>query len=195
MGKGMKKTLTTIMVMVVMAGMILFLYRYISQRPDLMQKKPSEVETLLKKDLKLYYPATPKEVVRLLSDMWKVLYTDLKDKEVDALAQKMRELYDPEFIQKNPQDKYIKNLYSEIAIWRKDKRTISNYLFGDEKQNETSVKDGQKYATIYVSYTIAQKGKKYVRDCKFVLRKSKEEQWKILGWKFLDNTSGDKGKK
>jgi hypothetical protein len=179
-----KRTLTTIIVMAAVTGIIIILYSYISNRSNPTEKEASEVENLLNKDLELYYPATPKEVVKFLSDTWKVLYTDLEDKEVDALALKMRKLYDSEFLEKNPKDKYFKDLYSEIAEWRKEKRVVSNYLF-DKKQKETSKKDGRQYAVINVSYTITQKGK-FSKKCKFVLRKDTDDKWKILGWSFDD---------
>lgn len=186
MGKSKKRMVSTIITMAVVAVIILLLYFYLAFRMNLKEtsvKDLSEVETLLDKDLELYYPETPREVVKLYSNMMKTLYTDLKDDEVKALALRIRELYDPEFLGTKTEEDYLKDLYSEIAQWKEANRKISYYLLVNEELEKESVISGKEYAVVYVSYTIQEKGK-YSETWKFLLRLSEDDKWKILGWEY-----------
>jgi hypothetical protein len=116
--------------------------------------------------------------------MLKTLYSDLSDEEVDALAKKIRELYDSEFLENNPEAEYIKNLYSEISEWKKSDRRITNFILVKEELEKENEVDGVKYADVYVSFTIDEQGK-FSEVWRFLLRLSEEEKWKILGWEYV----------
>jgi len=116
--------------------------------------------------------------------MLQTLYSDLKDEEVEALALKIRELYDTEFLDNNPEADYLKNLYTEIAEWNEAKRKISYFFLVNEELEQESVIEGKKYAVVHVSYTIQEKGK-FSETWRFLLRLNEDERWKILGWDFV----------
>ncbi|MBH1942418.1 hypothetical protein I5677_16070 [Mobilitalea sibirica] len=186
MGKAKIRTATTIITMTIVAGIIVFVYFYWSNRTDPLKEASfeeiTEVEKLLNKDLTLFYPETPREVVKLYSAMFKELYSDIKDDETEALALKIRELYDKELLALNPKEEYLNNLYSEIASAKKAHRKISHYYLINKEEEAKTIKDGKEYATVSVSYTIQEKGK-ISETRKFILRRSDEGEWKILGWK------------
>jgi asparagine synthetase B (glutamine-hydrolysing) len=188
MGKAKRRTATTIVMMVITAIIILLLYFYWTNRTEPLKQasveKLSEVQKLLNKDLEKNYPETPREVVKLHSSMLKTLYTDLKDEDVKALALKIRELYDTEFLEKNPEAQYLQNTYSDIVQWKEKKRRITNYILVNEDLEQESEIDGKKYAVVYVSYTI-QENSKFTETWKYLLRLSEDNKWKILGWEFV----------
>lgn len=187
MRKAKRRTITTIITMTIAAILILMLYFYWSYRnpsKEASVKELTEVEKLLEKDLELYYPETPREVVKLYSNMMKTLYTGITDKEVEGIALKLRELYDTEFFDNNPETEYLKNLYSDIAEWKDNDRTITYFILKDEAMDQEGVIDGKEYAVVNASYTIQEKGK-YSEVWRFLLRKNDDKKWKILGWQLM----------
>lgn len=182
----LKKQISTIVVLLFIITIIaLLVYMEISRRSEAKKvaskEQLTEVEKLLERDLDVDYPETPREVVKYYSNILKGLYSGIKDEEIEGLANKILELYDEEFLQNNPESKYTKDLYSEIASWNKDERTITNYLLVNKDMEEKKTINGKKYATVYVSYTITGKGKTTEKR-KYLLRQSEDNQWKILGW-------------
>lgn len=188
MSKSKKRTITTVISMSIVAILILLLYFYWTNRTDPLNEASvenlSEVEQLLNKDLELYYPETPRELVKLYSSMMKVLYTEIDDTQTKALALKMRELCDTEFLDNNPEESYLNNLYTEIAAWKEKDRRITNFLLTDEDKNENNVIDGKEYATVYISYTFQEKSK-FSETWRYLTRKNEEGDWKILGWEYV----------
>ncbi len=187
MGKAKKKTSTTIGVMLIIAIIILLFYYYWSNRTtpiDTSSDHQSEVEKLISKDLELYYPETPKEVAKLYASMTKNIYGDLKDEEVKALALKVRELYDEKFLEENPEDAYLNDLYSDIAKWKDKKRTILSFVIVNEDMDEENEIDGVKYATKSVSFTI-QEDVRFAEIRELFLRQDENKKWKIFGWRYV----------
>lgn len=185
MGK-VKKRLATIftaaVLLIIIGGL---LYMDVAKRRNIKSQesaaKHAQALKLLDRDLDADYPETPREVAKYYSGITKALYSGLEDRDVEALAYKILELYDDEFLQNNPEDKYLKNLYSDIAAWNKEKRTITNYLLVNDELETKETVDNKEYATVYVSYIIMDKGKtSEVR--KYLLRKNDDGNWKILGW-------------
>lgn len=191
MGKGNRKTVSTIIMVIFMAVIIVLFYFYSSKRlgpsGETSTENLSDIERLLAKDLDQNYPETPREVVKLYSSMLKVLYTDITDDQVKALALKIRGLYDEEFLNNNPEEEYLKNLYSEIATWKDANRKIVNYLLVEDKGQKKEV-DGKQYADVYVSYTFDEKGK-FSEVWRFLLRRDENDKWKILGWTYSPEAS------
>ncbi|MBE5967763.1 MAG: hypothetical protein E7255_12495 [Lachnospiraceae bacterium] len=183
MRKSKQRTVVTILTMSLIAVMLIALYYYLTKQTKPVEKL-SEAEVLLSKDLKLYYPATPKEVVKLYSSILQTLYTDLEDDETKALALKIRELYDKELLEKNPEEDYLTNIYSEIIEWKKAKRTITDFSFVHEEDYVTDNIDGIEYTTVHVIYTFEEKTK-HLEEWRFLLRRDDENHWKILGWNYL----------
>lgn len=186
MNKSKKRTTSTIISMTVFAVVALMLYYYWINRTEPLEettRELTEIEKVLEKDLDSNYPKTPREVVKLYSNMLKLIYTDLEEEELEALAWKIRELYDLELIEKNPEDEYLNKLYMDIDEWKKAGRSISNYLIVDKESEQQKEIDDREYAIVHVTYTIQEKGK-FSEKWRFLLRKDSLKKWKILGWEY-----------
>jgi hypothetical protein len=190
MMKGKRRTATTIILMIIFAGVVLMTYHYWINRTQPLHSSDNnltEVQKLVKKDLKLYYPDTPRETVKLFAAMMKALYNNPKDKDRKELALKLRELYDQEFLDSNPEDTYLSNLEVDLKKWDDKGRKITNFLLTNEDQvNEREI-DGVEYATEYISFTI-QENSKTTETWNVLLRRNSDQKWKILGW---EPVSGD----
>jgi len=144
-------------------------------------EKLSEVDKMLEMNLDEEYPQTPREVAELHGNMTRLLYSGLKDEEIAGLAIMIRDLYDEELIEINPEEQYLKDLYSDIALWQQLDRRIEYSIIVNDNQEEIYSQDGRDYATAFVSFTITEKGKTSRRR-HYLMRKDKEGRWKILGW-------------
>lgn len=189
MRKAKSRIATTIGLMTVVAIVILMFYYYLSTRTnsvDTSSEEQTEIERILSRDLTKDYPETPREVVKYFGGIIKNLYSnnDYSDEEINALALKARGLYDQEFLDKNPEDVYLDNLYTDIATWKSESRRITNYILVNKDQEEQTEIDGVQYATVQISYTI-QKNSKFTEVWKVLLRQDDNKQWKILGWEYV----------
>ena len=117
MKKAKKPTSTIFTLISIVAVVLAMLYVYQSQRADKIKEttleKLTEVEKMLKTDLEKDYPKTPRELAKLHGDMTRLLYSGIEDDEIKELAIIIRDLYDKEFLDNNPKEKYLKNLYSD----------------------------------------------------------------------------------
>ena len=115
MKKAKKPTSTIFTLISIVAVVLAMLYVYQSQRADKIKEttleKLTEVEKMLKTDLEKDYPKTPRELAKLHGDMTRLLYSGIEDDEIKELAIIIRDLYDKEFLDNNPKEKYLKNLY------------------------------------------------------------------------------------
>lgn len=188
MGKARKRTTATIGFMTLFAIIILLFYYYWTNRvtplEDASVENLSETEKILAVDLENNYPATSREVVKYFARIMKALYNNTEDSDIEPLALRIRELYDEEFLKNNPEDAYLTNLKTDIAEWKDKDRRITNYLLGNEDQEEESEVDGVKYSVNYVTYTIQENGK-FTEAWKVLLRQDDEKRWKIVGWEFV----------
>ncbi len=190
-GKRISSIIGGILVVVIIA--LLFYMDWMrgnSKEKAATDKTMTEVEKLLDRDLKTNYPETPREVAKYYSSITKALYSGLKDEEVEKLAKRILELYDEEFLQNNQEEQYLKDLYSDIAAWNKAGRRITNFLLVNEDKEEKAEIQGREYATIYVSYFILEE-EKASETRRFLMRKSEDKKWKILGWELV---AGDEEK-
>jgi len=183
-----KKNLTTIGFMTLFAIAIILVYYYLNTQRETARDTTgdalTEYEQIMQLDLKNNYPATSREVVKIMGRIIRYLYDSPKDEEIKPLALKIRELYDDEFLEKNPEDQYINNLQSELAQWKEKNRKITNYLMVNDDLEEETVIDGVRYSVRYISYVIREKGK-FTETWKVLLKQDKQNRWKIVGWEFV----------
>ncbi len=108
--KKKKKTITTIIVMLLLAIGIVAAYFAISERRSREREEKelevTEVDKLLDRNMETSYPATPRETIKLYSRMMKCFYNEeLTDAEVEQMMDKMRLLFDEEFLAENSREK------------------------------------------------------------------------------------------
>lgn len=190
-----KKPMSTIFTVISIVAIILVLvYVNQSQQANKLKEtsleKKSEVEKMLELDIDNEYPETSREVAKLHGDMTRLLYSGVEDEEIKKLAIKIRELYDVEFISNNPEDQYLSNLYSDIALWLQVDRRIENNFVVNEEQEEINVIDGKEYATAFISFTITEK-EKTSELRRYLMRKDENDKWRILGWEYMSDTQID----
>lgn len=182
-----KSTKKTIVVMSILFLVIIISYYFIhtSTKPLFKMDKTnnSEFEKLIAKDLENSYPSSPREVVKLYSRITKCLYSqDLKDEDIDKLAQVLRVLLDEELLNNNTNDKFLIDLKTDITTYRKINRTIINYTIQSNGDINYWDKNKEELASVVTSNSLKE-GTDYTKVYqKYVLRKDKDGQWKILGW-------------
>lgn len=194
MKKAKKRTSTTIGFMLIITIAILLVYYYTSNSSKPLintNKELTEAEKILAEDYENNYPATPKETIKVFARIMRALYNNPKDDEVEPLALKIRGFYDKELLANNPEDTYLLNLKTELAEWKQEKRTITNYLIVKEDQVEEKTIDGVNYAIYYVQYTIQENGK-FTELWKVLLRQDSEKRWKVLGWEVVPQEDSEK---
>ncbi len=148
------------------------------------REKMTEIEQMLALDLDSDYPKTPREVAKLHGDMTRLLYSGLDDGQIKQLALKIRELCDEEFLERNPEEQYLTDLYTDISLWKEFGRHIELSLVVHEDKEEFYEKDGRSYATAFVSFTIQEKAKTSELR-RYIMRKDDQGRWKILGWEYI----------
>lgn len=191
MRNGKKRTAATVTFMTILAVVIIITYFYWTNRTQPLrssENKLTEVQKMADTDLELYYPKTPTQLVKLFAGMMKTMYNHPSDNDIKALALKVRELYDPEFLKSNPEKTYLKNLYEELADWKKKNRRITKYVLTEQDKNLEKEISGVNYATRYIKFTL-QESTKFTETWDVLMRQDKNGQWKILGWKVTENNN------
>ncbi|NLP16390.1 MAG: hypothetical protein GX379_05080 [Clostridiales bacterium] len=190
--KNAKRPMSAIFTVISIAAVVLvMIYVNQSKQADKLKEtsmeKLSEAEKLLEIDFEKEYPKEPRDVAMLHGDMTRLLYSGVEDDEIKNLAIKIRELYDEEFLENNPEEQYLTDLYSDIAYWNQMNWRIEYNAVVSEDKEENYAIDGKQYSTAFISFTITGKGKTSELR-RYILRKDKENKWKILGWEYMTDS-------
>lgn len=187
--KGKMTTQVTIVVMILIIIVVGY-YCYLvnrSNRAD-AEKALTVVENVLLRDLEHNYPPTPKEVIRYYNDILKCFYNEeCSPEEIEALALKVRGLYDQELLDHNEWSTYIFNLEAEIQDFQNQNRKISNISLASSTDVDEFTQDGYRFAKIRCGYNILQGRESSSSVHVYLLRKDKDGHWKIYGWELADN--------
>ncbi len=190
--KKKKKTITTIIVMLLLAIGIVAAYFVISERRSREREERelevTEVDKLLERNMETAYPATPRETVKLYSRMMRCFYNEeMTDAEVEQMMDKMRLLFDEEFLTENPREKQLEKLWEEIKDYKSHERTVISYQIEKAEDMISWTMEGEEYARLIASYT-QQEERNYAKVYEeFILRKNADGRWKILGWRLADS--------
>lgn len=186
---GKMTTQVTIVVMILIVIVVGY-YCYLVNRSHRAEQEKSltAVENVLLRDLEHNYPPTPKEVIRYYNDILKCFYNEeCSREEIEALALKARGLYDQELLNHNEWNTYIFNLEAEIQDFQEQKRKISNVSLASSTDVDEFTQDGYKFAKIRCGYNILQGRESSSSVHVYLLRKDKDNHWKIYGWELADN--------
>ncbi len=201
----MKKYLGKIIAAVIVLGLVIWgIFYWVNNRDNSSglgssNKKNSEAQTIIEKDLNIYYPSTPSSVVDLWCRINKCWYGSLSisEKELDGLISQIRLLYDDEFLAVNPLDGYKEALTKEIKDYKTKKKIL--VLTKVQKQSQIQYftgkdKDGNpaNFASV-VCYLMVQEKKTSVTYSyqKFLLREDDNKHWRIVGWEKTDKIDID----
>lgn len=187
MNKSKKSSKKTIVVMTIFLIVIVISYYFIrtSTKPliKIGTDNATEYDKLLEKDIQNNYPSSPREVVKLYNRIMKCLYNqDLKDEEIDKLAEVLRVLLDEELLNNNPKDSFLIDLKSEITTYRKASRTIINYTVQGNKDVGYWEKNEEELASVVSSISLKENSDYTKVFHKYILRQDNDGKWKILGW-------------
>ena len=152
------------------------------------EKKNTEAQNILSKDIDRNYPATVREVVRLFSRVSKCYHNEkVSEEEFHNLIEFQRKLFDEEFLENNPLDTFTNNLAAEIDVAKAKEQTMVMYRV-QKQSSVVSWQDGENhFAKIIASYTMNSKAESPTRTFEeFLLREDEKGRWKIVGWRLTD---------
>lgn len=147
----------------------------------------TEADTLMNLNIEGNYPATPREVMKLYNRYMICLYgvagEDLTDDEAHALGRKMRQMYDEELLEENPEETHLQSLLQEIAAFRNDGKVMIQANVCGSNEVEYIDVDGASGALVEASYFVKKGSKEFSRTYQqFLMRKDDRGNWKILGF-------------
>ena len=189
--KKKKNIAVTWIVMFVLVAAIVGVFFFLSKRKNSENYESESAQTeaakLLEKDLELSYPATPREVIKFYCRIVKCLYSqEVKEEQSGQLEDKLRLLYDKEFLEETPFDEYKMLLQAEITEFKEGQRSITSYQVASAKNVDTWTDDEQEYARLVASFTYKEKTQFFKVYEEFALRRDDSGKWKILGWRLAE---------
>lgn len=185
-----------IFVMVVLALLVLATFYIINNRARRIEKdveKVSPVKELLVMDLSTNYPNTPKEVVKLYSEITRCFYGEsYSEEEFLALAKMSRQLFDQELVDNQDEESYIRALRAEVALYKQKNSTISSVSISSSADVEYYNFKDDEWAQLIAIYSIKTGNSTSPTKDRFLLRKDDDGHWKIFGFRNESmNTSGN----
>lgn len=177
----------TIIVMAFLALMVLGYFYVINNRIKTVEEDVhtiTPVQELLIRNLDKDYPNTPKEVVKLYSEITRVFYKeDFTEEELEKLAVMSRKLFDDELVANQSDESYLRALKQEIVSYRQEGKYISSYSISASADVEYYDFRNDKWAQLIAMYSMRQGGKIVPTKERFLLRKDANDHWKIFGFK------------
>jgi len=191
------KTTKSIAVMAILALGVLAYFYVISNRMKVVEEdvaKISPVQELLVRDLSENYPSTPKEVVKLYSEITKTFYDEeYSEEELVALANMSRQLFDEELVENQTDEAYLRSLKNEIVGYKKANRVISSYSLSSSADVKYYNYMDAEWAQLIAMYSIRTGGQVSPSKERFLLRKDAEGHWKIYGFRLEQIDNGSEG--
>lgn len=179
-----KNGVKTIIIIVFCAALCLGYYFYLTHHDTPAEERAlTEFEQLTHKDLDQSYPSTPREVIKFYNRILLCMYEqDLDNEDLTALAEQAQKLMDTELLEQNPEEMYVASLSAEINSYKEQGRKIISTTLASSKEIETRVVDGRECAYVDSSYYIQGDEDSSRAYQTYILRKSEEGRWKILGF-------------
>lgn len=187
--------LKSYIVLLVLALIIVGAFIIVANRgsdKDETPKMMTAVEEVLGRNLDKNYPATPKEVVKMYSEITRCFYAEeYTDEELVKMAEQSRKLFDDELRANQTDEQYIMNLNSVISNYKEQKRIISSFSVASASDVEYYDFKGDKWARLMAVYTIKTD---HVFDSskeEYLLRKDADGHWKIFGWRVMEEDDAE----
>ena len=171
-----RRAIKGILIGLVLIALVVGYYFYLSNRKPKEAAEDTEttvsaVQKLLLKNIDDDYPPTPREVLKLYSDITVCFYSeDYTDEELTQLALQIEKLYDEELIANNTPDQYQKNL------------RVTSYSVASATDVDYFDAGGRSWARLSCTYTIRSGKEAGLAREIFLLRKDDMGHWKIYGW-------------
>lgn len=173
-------------------------FYFFSQKNSTTEKQLTEVEKIITKDVESNYPKTPREVVKLYNRIIACYYgEELKNAEVEKLADQMLLLLDEDLLVINTRDEYIDSVKADIRTYKAQKKKVVSTTVCDSNEVKyvDDVKEGtsevDKIAYVNASYFVNTDGTFAYTYQQYVLRKDDNGRWKILTFYEVEGEPSD----
>ena len=185
-----------LIVFVILAIAVVGLFFYVSNHNRVVaegkMKTMTPVQEILSRNLDTNYPPTPKEVLKLYSEITRCYYSEeYTDEELTKLALFSRRLFDDELVANQTDEQYLAALKMDIATWKKDNKVISSYSVSSSTDVQEYSYAGFEWAQLYCIYSIRMGTNVAPVQEHFIMRKDSKGHWKILGWELVDQGDGN----
>ena len=183
-----RRAIKGILIGLVLIALVVGYYFYLSNRKPKEAAEDTEttvsaVQKLLLKNIDDDYPPTPREVLKLYSDITVCFYSeDYTDEELTQLALQIEKLYDEELIANNTPDQYQKNLRWDIKTMKDKNLRVTSYSVASAPDVDYFDAGGRSWARLSCTYTIRSGKEAGLAREIFLLRKDDMGHWKIYGW-------------
>ena len=182
-------------IIIIMISLVIGYYYYLNnktQGPRESVEKTTLTKELLTRNLSISYPPTPKEVLRFYSEITQCFYNEsYSAEELEQLAEKIRELYDEELLEKNDWNQYLVDLNREIQTYKEKNIHVTNYILPQSTDVEFYTVGDRDIARLYCTYVLQSGNYRQNVDEVFILRKDEKGHWKILGWDHADKVKDE----
>ena len=182
-----RRAIKGILIGLVLIALVVGYYFYLSNRKPKEAAEDTEttvsaVQKLLLKNIDDDYPPTPREVLKLYSDITVCFYSeDYTDEELTQLALQIEKLYDEELIANNTPDQYQKNLRWDIKTMKDKNLRVTSYSVASATDVDYFDAGGRSWARLSCTYTIRSGKEAGLAREIFLLRKDDMGHWKIYG--------------
>ena len=183
-----RRAIKGILIGLVLIALVVGYYFYLSNRKPKEAAEDTEttvsaVQKLLLKNIDDDYPPTPREVLKLYSDITVCFYSeDYTDEELTQLALQIEKLYDEELIANNTPDQYQKNLRWDIKTMKDKNLRVTSYSVASATDVDYFDAGGRSWARLSCTYTIRSGKEAGLASEIFLLLKDDMGHWKIYGW-------------
>ena len=186
----MKKRRIGVVLVCIVAVLIVGAFAFVAYRTPKSAADTTQVtekDELMYKDISADYPKTPREVLKLYNRYLLMLYgsqgEELSEDEVRTLGTKMRELYDDELLEMNPEDTQLLSLQQELNTFHKSEKVMIQANVCSSNEVEYIDIGEASGARAQASYFIKKGSQEFTRTYQqFLMRKDAQGEWKILGF-------------
>lgn len=170
-----------IITILVVLGVLAVYYQVMKrqQMSETIHTPTTEAEKLVAKDMKMGYPETPKEVMKLFGRINQCIYNkSMSSDNFSSLVGQLRELYCKELKDHNKQKKMEEEIAKEKDTYKSHKRKIINYNIDEESNYVYKTINGEEVVYLNFSYFIRSDGD-YNTVNWYAILVHENDKWKI----------------
>lgn len=187
-----RKVLKATILTIVMIGLIIGYYCYLSSRNAKVNSKEqaeaAAVEMTFAQEVIARarfkeYPSTPVQVVKYYNEITACFYNEeYSDEELEQLANLARDLYDSELAANQTYEQYLATLKQDISVFRSGNITIYESEVTPSTDVEYFEHNGYECAKLNSVYTLKSGTNYQTTKEVYILRKDTDGHWKIFGF-------------
>ena len=189
-----KNNTKTVIAFLVLALFVLGAFVLLSNRTEQIAEaqplKITAVQELLLRNLDTNYPASPKEVVKLYSEITRCYYGEqYEEEDLEKMVDMSLKLFDRELAANQTREQYLNSLKIDIQAYHDAKKVISSFSVANSTDVDYYNYLGDEWAQLYCMYSIRVGTNITPVKEKYLLRRDDDGHWKIYGWVLVDEES------